>query len=199
MNVFDMVKNIIPEPPKEGDDKVRTITKEGMDLIKSYESCVLKAYADPASALAQQLRKILSKRVKGWENMSGDPWTVGWGSTGLDYFNLDAQGKPTKIGPNTQWTQVQADQRKTTDLERFCKQVNDLVTSNINDNQFSALVSFAYNCGVGNLSGSTLLKRVNEGKFQEAADEFLKWDKAKGQVMAGLTRRRQAERALFLK
>lgn len=197
MNVIDIVKNIIPDM-KEG-DKVRTITKEGMDLIKSFESCVLKAYADPASALAQQLRKAEDKRVKNWKTLSGDPWTVGWGSTGLDHFNLDPQGKPTKIGPDTQWTQAQADQRKASDLEKFCKQVDDLVTANINDNQFSALVSFAYNCGVGNLSGSTLLKRVNEGKFKEAADEFLKWNKAKGQVMAGLTRRRAAERELFLK
>lgn len=198
MKVTEIVKNIIPDLKGEG-DKVRELTKDGIDLIKSFESCVLKAYADPASPLAQALRKPLDKRPKNWANLSGEPWTVGWGSTGLDYFNLDQQGKPTKIGPTTQWTQQQADARHEQDLEKFCDGVDKLVSANITNNQFSALVSFAYNCGLTNLTNSTLLKRVNEGKFQEAADEFLKWDKAAGKVMAGLTRRRKAERDLFLK
>jgi lysozyme len=67
------------------------------------------------------------------------------------------------------------------------------------DNQFAALVSFAYNCGVGNLKSSSLLKHFNSGKIQEAAQEFLRWTKAKGVVMPGLVRRREAEKALFLK
>jgi len=197
MNVFDAVNNIIPQA--NGGSKVRELTKDGIDLIKSFESCVLKAYADPASPLATQLRKAADKRSKGWQALSGEPWTVGWGSTGLDYFNLGADGKPTKIGPNTVWSQAQADSRHVADLEMFCKAVDRLVTAKISNNQYSALVSFAYNCGVGNLTSSTLLKRVNEGKLQEAANEFLKWDKAQGKVMAGLTRRREAEKALFLK
>lgn len=177
----------------------RKMVKEGVELIKSFESCMLKAYPDPASPLAQEMRKSVDKRKKGWRSFSGDPWTVGWGSTGLDYFNLDAKGSPTKIGPHTEWTQEQADKRKEEDLVKFCAAVDKMVISDINDNQFSALVSFAYNCGIENLRSSTLLKRVNEGRFQDAANEFPKWNKAKGKVMAGLTRRREAEKALFLK
>jgi hypothetical protein len=70
--------------------------------------------------------------------------------------------------------------------------------SNINQNQFDALVCFAYNVGLGALHGSTLLKKVNTGDFDGAADEFLKWNHAGGVVVPGLTRRRQAERSLFL-
>jgi len=206
----------VPDAPKEPDQKPpvvlptiknaeekravsRTVNPEGLRLIMSFESCVLEAYPDPASKLAQQMRKHPSKRVRDWESLSGEPWTVGWGSTGLDHFNLDKEGKPTRIGKGTVWTQAQADSRKADDLATFCKGVESMVRTPLNDNQFSALVSFAYNCGLANLKSSTLLKRVNEGRFQEAADEFLRWNKAQGQVMNGLTRRREAERALFLK
>jgi lysozyme len=69
----------------------------------------------------------------------------------------------------------------------------------LTSNQFSALVSFAFNCGVGNLQGSTLLKKLNSLDYPTAANEFLKWDKANKIQLAGLTRRRKAERELFLK
>jgi lysozyme len=178
---------------------MRAVNKEGLSLIKSFESCSLEAYADPASPLGAETRKSKAKRASGWEKLSGEPWTVGWGSTGLDYFNLDANGQPKRIGPGTKWTQAQADERNGKDLEKFSAQVIALLQVPVSDNQFAALVSFAYNCGVGNLKSSTLLRKVNESKFTEAAAEFLKWDKAQGQVMPGLTRRREAEKALFLK
>ena len=73
-----------------------------------------------------------------------------------------------------------------------------MVTKEINDNQFSALVSFCYNVGPGNLKSSTLLRHVNNGKFPEAANEFLKWTKAQGKELPGLVKRREAERRLFL-
>ena len=68
----------------------------------------------------------------------------------------------------------------------------------IHQNQFDALVSFTYNCGKGALKTSTLLKKLNQGDIQGAAQEFLRWNKASGQVLAGLTRRRTAEMELFL-
>ena len=64
--------------------------------------------------------------------------------------------------------------------------------------QFDALVSFTYNLGARSLSTSTLLKKLNAGDYRGAADEFPRWNKAGGQVLAGLTRRREAERSLFL-
>lgn len=66
-------------------------------------------------------------------------------------------------------------------------------------NQFDAMVSFTYNLGCGNFSRSTLLKKHLKGDFDGAAKEFLKWNKAGGQVLAGLTRRRKAEKTLYEK
>jgi lysozyme len=64
-------------------------------------------------------------------------------------------------------------------------------------NQFDALLSFAYNLGLGNLQRSTLLKQVNAGDLAGAVREFAKWTKAKGVELPGLVRRRTAQRALF--
>jgi lysozyme len=148
-------------------DNRRHINKAGIDLIKSFEGCRLEAYPDPATG--------------------GDPWTVGYGSTG------------PKVVKGLKITQQQAEELLLEDLERFEKGVSNLVTVNISDNQFAALVSFSFNCGLANLKSSTLLKLVNAGKFEEAALQFERWNKAAGKVMTGLTRRRQAERDLFLR
>lgn len=178
---------------------MRKINAYGIKLVMQFEGCHLKAYADPASPLGQELLKKTNMRKPGWEKFSGEPWTVGWGSTGLDEYNLDANGKPTKIGPNTVWTQDQADKRLQKDLDSFAQQVAPLLKiQDINDNQFAALVSFAYNVGVGNLKKSTLLILVNQRNFTQAAEEFLKWNKAQGKVLNGLTKRREAEKRLFL-
>jgi lysozyme len=81
---------------------------------------------------------------------------------------------------------------------RFAKRVDELVTSNINQNQFNALVSFAYNVGTGNFSSSTLLKKVNRNPDDfTIKDEFLKWNKAGGKVLNGLTNRRNEEADLY--
>ena len=176
---------------------MRKLIKDGLDLIHSFEGCKLDAYADPASPYAVESRKRGLAKALNWQKLSPEPVTIGYGSTGLDYFNLDAQKQPTPIKLGLKWTQAQADARGEADLERFCAQVEALVTTKVSDHQFAALVSFAYNCGTGNLKSSTLLRRVNEGAMAEAALEFLKWDKAQGKVMPGLTRRRQAEMKLF--
>ena len=76
--------------------------------------------------------------------------------------------------------------------------VNALVTVKINQNQFDALISFSYNLGLGSLQQSTLLRLLNAGNFQAAADQFPRWDRAGGKEGAGLLARRNAERALFL-
>ena len=81
---------------------------------------------------------------------------------------------------------------------RFAKRVDELVTSNINQNQFNALVSFAYNVGTGNFSSSTLLKKVNRNPDDlTIKNEFLKWNKAGGKVLNGLTNRRNEEAILY--
>lgn len=95
-------------------------------------------------------------------------------------------------------TQQQAEQLLINDLARFNNGVNALVTVKINQNQFDALISFSYNLGLGSLQQSTLLRLLNAGNFQAAADQFPRWDRAGGKEVAGLLARRNAERALFL-
>lgn len=114
-------------------------------------------------------------------------WTIGYGSTGPD------------IVKGLKWTQEQADSRLEDDVYKFEKGVEACVKTKINSNQFAALVCFAYNVGIGSLQKSTLLKKINSGDMNGAADEFLRWNKAGGKVLTGLSRRRTAERALFLK
>ena len=84
------------------------------------------------------------------------------------------------------------------DLKSAEDSVNRYVRWPINENQFAALVSFTYNVGAGNLKRSTLLKRVNAGRHNEAAAEFLKWIRAGGRILKGLIRRRASERLLYL-
>ena len=73
-----------------------------------------------------------------------------------------------------------------------------LITVPLNANERSALISFTYNIGGGNLQSSTLRAKLNRGDVTGAADEFWKWRRAAGVILRGLVRRREAERALFV-
>ena len=84
------------------------------------------------------------------------------------------------------------------DLKRTEDGVKKLLNQPATQAQFDALVSFAFNLGVGNLKKSTLLKKFNVGDVQAAALQFKSWNKAGGKVLSGLTRRREAEMKLFL-
>lgn len=111
-------------------------------------------------------------------------------STGRKYRNVQLGDRITR---------EQADRWLAYDLEEFESAVKDAVKIPVNSNQFSALVSFAFNVGKNALRESTLLALLNAGNFQGAADQFLRWNKGGGgQVMEGLKRRRAAERQLFL-
>jgi GH24 family phage-related lysozyme (muramidase) len=112
-------------------------------------------------------------------------WTIGYGHT-------------KTAEPGMVITEAQAEELLREDLAEFEEAVTEAVEVSINSNQFSALVSFCFNLGAGSLFQSTLLKLLNQGDFQGAADQFPRWDKAGGQALEGLTRRRKAERALFL-
>lgn len=138
-------------------------SKDGINLIKKFEGCKLKAYLCPAKV-----------------------WTIGYGST---------EG----VTEGMTISQEVAEYMLATDLIRFEKGVAALVTTKLNQPQFDALVCFSYNVGLGALKKSTLLKRINAGEMLPAAEEFLKWDKAGGKVLPGLTARRKAERELFLR
>lgn len=118
---------------------------------------------------------------------------------------LDAVGLPTvgvghrtNLPVGTPITQTTADTLLHDDLERFESGVEGMVTHMVTDNQFSALVCLAFNIGLNALKHSTLLRKLNAGDVQGAADQFLVWNRAATIIMPGLTRRRQAERELFL-
>lgn len=117
---------------------------------------------------------------------------------------LDSVGKPTigyghthgvKLGDIC--TAEQAEQWLIEDTNWAVGVVNALVQIPLTQNQFDALVDFTFNLGSGNFQHSNLLRLVNEQNFTLAASEFEKWDKAGGQVVAGLLRRRQAEQQEF--
>ena len=99
-------------------------------------------------------------------------------------------------------TEKEAENLLKKDLKKFeqglCKMLN-AEELNVTQNQFDALISFAYNLGLSTLAGSTLWRLFTHGDIQGAADEFPKWIYAGGKPLEGLKRRRQAERELFLK
>lgn len=84
------------------------------------------------------------------------------------------------------------------DLKMTEDGIGRLLTVSVTSNEFSALVCFAFNVGLANLKSSTLLRKVNSGDSKAAADEFQRWNRAAGRVLAGLTKRREAERQLFV-
>lgn len=117
-------------------------------------------------------------------------WTIGYGWT------QPVDGKP--VGKGMDITQKKADDLLKQGVVQYEAGVHGLVTVQLNQNQYDALVDFAYNLGVNALKGSTLLKKLNTGDYSGAANEFTKWNKAGGKELAGLTRRREAEKSLFL-
>ncbi|SAQ49177.1 lysozyme [Klebsiella oxytoca] len=145
-------------------------SNNGIALIKGFEGCRLTAYPDPGTG--------------------GAPWTIGYGWT----YPVD--GKPIK--PGMKIDQATADRLLKTGLVSYENDVLKLVKVKLTQNQFDALVSFAYNVGSRALSTSTLLKKLNAGDIKGAADEFLRWNKSVKEVMPGLTNRRKAEREVFL-
>lgn len=150
-------------PPVTG----RSISPKGIALIHSFEQCKLAAYPDPGSK-------------------DGNPWTIGWGSTGAD------------IRRGTVWTQEQADARFARDIADFSAKVWNLVKDvPTTQSQFDSFCSLAYNIGIGAFSKSTVLRKHKAGDHTGAARAFLMWNKNNGAVMRGLTRRRLAESELY--
>lgn len=156
----------------------RRTSAAGIALIHSFESCKLATYKDPGP--------------------TGLPITGGWGTT------RDENGQPFKLG--AAHDQAYWDRLFVRDLAATETGVNLLVgNAPTTQNQFDALVSFAYNVGLDidddtiaeGLGDSTLIKKHLSGDYAAAKAQFALWNKAKGQVLAGLTRRRAAEAARY--
>ena len=145
------------------------LNEAGKTLIKSFEGLKLTAY-----------------------KCSANKDTIGYGNT----FYED--GTPVK--PGDKITKERAESLFELIAAEFEGKVRPLIKVNLTENQYSALVSFAYNAGVGNLQKSTLLRKVNANpNTRDIRAEFMKWNKAGGKVLAGLTRRRHAEADLYFK
>ena len=111
--------------------------------------------------------------------------TIGYGHTG---FNVH-------LGQTC--TQIQAEAWLACDIQEASNAVNRLVTVELTQGEFDALVDFTFNLGASRLQESTLLVEINKGDFAAAADQFERWDICDGKVVAGLLRRRIADKELF--
>lgn len=115
----------------------------------------------------------------------GAPWTIGYGTT-------------KGIKPGMVITAEQAEKMLRDEVAKFESGVSSLITAPTTQGQFDAMVSLAYNIGLGNFGKSTLLKKHNARCYTCAADQFRVWNRANGKVMNGLTKRRAAEREVYM-
>lgn len=164
------------------------LSKAGADLMHRFEGCRNKPYLCPAHI-----------------------WTVGFGEVLYQdqiklpmvrkdgYNGMVRKEYPLKPEDNRVWSQNEIDALFAKSVERFELGVLRLVPG-VNGNQgaFDALVSFAFNAGLGNLQKSTIRAKANRGDWQGAAEAFMAWVKGGGKVLPGLVKRREAEKALFL-
>jgi lysozyme len=111
-------------------------------------------------------------------------WTIGYG-----HIKTAVEGMTI--------TQHQADEMLIEEMNEYEGYINNSVRVDLTQNQFDAMVSWVYNLGSGNLNASTLLKVLNSGDYAGVPEQMLRWNKAGGRVLEGLTRRRQAEADLF--
>ena len=143
------------------------INKASADLIKEFEGLRLTAY-----------------------KCSAGVWTIGWGTTAAAGVGIEP-----KAGMKI--TQADAELYFQRGIDKFAAQIKPMLTRPANDNQFGAMVSLAYNIGPAAFKRSSVLRHFNAGNNAAAANAFLAWNKAGGKVLAGLVRRRAAEKALF--
>ena len=144
---------------------------EGIALIKKYEGLRLSSYPDPATG--------------------GEPWTIGYGTTSTAGVG--------KIKKGMSITEAQAESMLVRSLAAYELAVMHALSKPPTQHQFDALVSFAYNVGSTNMARSSVVKYLNVGMVEKAAGALMFWNKAASRTMPGLTRRRAAERELFLK
>jgi lysozyme len=144
------------------------INQATINLVKEFEGCKLEAYQDIVGV-----------------------WTIGYGTT-------EGAGLGVVPKPGMKITQEEAELLLMSGLKKFADQIKPKFMRQVNDNQFGALLSLAYNIGPYAFSRSSALHMVNDGQFIQAADAIRLWNKAGGQVNKGLVRRREAERKLFL-
>jgi len=144
------------------------INQATVELVKEFEGFSAKAYKCPAGI-----------------------WTIGYGTTAAAGVGITPKEGMTISKSDAEGYLHAA-------LEKFASQIEDAITAPINENEFGAFVSLAYNIGPGAFKKSSALSSFNAGDKAKSAKAILLWNKAGGKVLKGLTRRREAERKLFL-
>lgn len=178
---FDKLMSVEPIPEGE-----RHINQAGLDLVKEFEGFHSRTFKSGP----KKGQSVPNGEVTAYFDPVGVP-TIGYGHT----HTVTAADVDVKvISPQ------EAEKLLRGDLKSAEDAVSNLITVDLNDNEFSALVSFTFNVGAGALKNSTLRKRLNRGdnRTSVAKEEFKKWVKAGGRVLQGLVRRRRAEKDLFL-
>jgi len=150
----------------------KSVSEKGVDLVKEFEG----------------LHEVKEDGLVYAYRCSASVLTCGYGAT-------------REVYEDTAWTQEYCEQRLMIDLNEHAEAVHHYVTVPLTQNQYDALTSFIFNLGAGAFKSSTLLKKLNKSLYDEVPEQFMRWNKArvKGKLtpLAGLTRRRAAEAALF--
>lgn len=166
---------------------MRLINKAGLEIIKSFEGIAdgnpatvnLDPYLDPVGI-----------------------WTIGFGHALRDTEGQLLRGAANQAVARNMFpfgiTIQRAEKMLSIDSEDAACGVEHAVRTELNDNQFSAVVSLVFNIGVGNFKKSTMLKKLNSCDFAAASTEFARWNLGNGKVLKGLVKRREAERKLFV-
>ena len=144
------------------------ISNEGLELIKHFEGCPVNGAGDPVAYLCP-----------------AGVWTIGYGHI-------------KNVREHDRWTMSHAEYILREELEdEYEGYINNLVKVPLEQCMFDALVAWVFNLGSGNFQESLLLKVLNEGKYEEVPAQIKRWNKAGGQVLAGLVKRREAEALMF--
>lgn len=190
--MFDFFKSNTPE-------NIIKVSEEGAKFIGDFEGLFRVGgsarFAPKGTLLVKENKKMIYEYI--------DP--IGLPTIGYGHLLTDTEKKSgiilingIRVNYKNGITMQQVLDLKRQDLARFETFVSNNVKVKLTQSMFDALVSFAFNVGNGNLQKSTLLRVLNRGDYRGAANEFVKWNRAGGKVLAGLTRRREAERKMFL-
>ena len=168
------------------------LSKAGEDLMHRYEGFRSRPYLCPAHIWTIGYGHVL------YQEQIRLPMVRPEGKTQAD-IPMIRKEYPLKPEDNRVWTKAEIDELFKTDVQSFERGVLRLVPGVVGrQGSFDALVSFAFNAGLGNLQRSTIRMKANRGDWEGAAEAFMAWTKGGGKVLPGLVKRRQAEMTLFL-
>jgi GH24 family phage-related lysozyme (muramidase) len=189
----------IYEPSK---NVVKDLQLERLDNSLEIKLKKLEGFREQTSTQPQvkPISDIAVNLVKEFEGFADSAYVDTDGTPVIGYGLSTIAGKPVQLGDRI--SPLQAENALKHQLQEIHQELDKIVQVNLSDRQFSALASISFNVGINSIKDSTLVKKINAEDYAGAANEFLRWDKANLQgtlvQMPGLTRRRQAERQLFL-